>query len=100
MPCSSAGNGYDTTEVNHGSRRLNNNDVSSQERWRDLARGEHQRKVPGYDGCHYANGRVPRDDRSLLVVFYDIFRQWQVSHAPDPGDGRIRLGICLGDLIN
>lgn len=100
MPFSSAANTSDTTEDSARLRRLDDDDVSSQERGRNLARGEHQRKVPGYDGCHYANGRVPRDDRSLLVVFYDIFRQWQVSHAPDPGDGRIRLGICLGDLIN
>lgn len=87
-------------EVGVSLRRLDDNDVPSQERWRDLPRGEHQRKVPRYDGCHYTNGCVPRDDCSLLVVLYDIFRQRQVSHAPDPGDGRICLGICLGDLIN
>lgn len=75
MPSLSAEDDSDTAEVNVGSRRLDNDDVSSEERWRDLARGEHQGKVPRYDGCHDTNGRVPRDDCSLLVVLYDIFRQ-------------------------
>lgn len=100
MPCLSARFGFDVTKVSVGSRRLDDNDVSTQERWRDLARGKEQREVPRYYGCHYTYGRVPCDNCPLLVVLDDIFRQRQISHAPDPSDCRIRLGICLRDLIN
>lgn len=92
--------GFDIAEVSVGSRRLDDDDVSSQERWRNFARGEEQREVPRYYGCHYTYGCVSCDDCSLLVVLDDIFGQRQVSHAPDPSNCRIRLGICLRDLIN
>lgn len=100
MPCLSARFGFDVTKVSVGSRRLDDDDVSGQERWRNLARSEEQREVPWYDGCHYTYGRVSCDDCPLVVVLDDIFRQRQVSHAPDPSDCRIRLGIRLRDLIN
>lgn len=73
MHCLSARHDFDT-EVSVGSRRLDDDDVSSQECWRNLARGEEQREVPWYDGCHYTYGRVPCDNCSLLVVLDDIFR--------------------------
>lgn len=96
----SARHGFGIAEVSVGSRRLDDNDVSSEERGRNLARGEEQREVPRYDGCHHTYGRVSRDNCSLLVVLDDVFRQRQVSHAPDPSNCRIRLGICLRDLLN
>lgn len=100
MHCLSARHNFDTAEVSVDSRGLDDYDVSSQERWRNLARGEEQREVPRYYGCHYTYSRVSCDNCSLLVVLDDIFGQRQVSHAPDPSDCRIRLGICLGDLLN